>query len=143
MSGYVEYVFIAILVVLIFFMFRNSQKKRKDQAALQLKMVPGSEIMLTFGLYGTLVSIDEENNIAEVEIAPGTIVRVHRQTLGRVVEPVVADTQATASDTTTVASSTPTYSLNEDSAIPSSSEPDFGERIDTKHTSADPDKRDN
>jgi preprotein translocase subunit YajC len=36
--------------------------------------------------------VDEESNVAEVETSPGTIVRVHRQTLSRVVE----DTPTTA-----------------------------------------------
>jgi preprotein translocase subunit YajC len=149
MSGYVQYVFIAILIVLIFVMFRNSRKKRAEQQALQSKMQPGTEVMLTFGLYGTLVSIDEENNIAEVEVSPGNVVKVHRQTLGRVVEPVVADDAATSTtaggavgDAVVVepTESTSSYSLNEDHAIPSS-EPDFGERIDTTST-RDADKRD-
>jgi preprotein translocase subunit YajC len=148
MSGYVQYIFIAVLIVLIFVMFRNSRKKRAEQQALQSKMQPGTEVMLTFGLYGTLVSLDEENNIAEIEISPGTVVKVHRQTLGRVVEPVIADDTATsttvgAADTAVVepTQATSSYSLNEDHAIPSS-EPDFGERIDTNTTARDADKHD-
>ncbi|WP_423924167.1 preprotein translocase subunit YajC [Frigoribacterium sp. 2-23] len=84
-------IMVLLLVVLVFFMFRNKRKRDQQQADLQTKMVPGVEVMLTFGLYGTLVAIDEENNVAEVEIAPGSIVKVHRQTLGRVVEPVIAE----------------------------------------------------
>jgi len=84
-------IMIALLVVLVIFMFRNKKKRDAQQADLQAKLVPGVEVMLTFGLYGTVVSIDDETNVAEVEIAPGTVVKVHRQTLGRVVEPVVAD----------------------------------------------------
>lgn len=79
-------IMLAVLAVLIFFMFRNSRKRQKDQAELATKMVPGVEVMLSFGVYGTLRSIDEEQNIAEVEVAEGTVIRVHRQTLTRVVE---------------------------------------------------------
>lgn len=84
-------IMIALLVVLVIFMFRNKKKRDAQQADLQAKLVPGVEVMLTFGLYGTVVSIDDDTNVAEVEVAPGTIVKVHRQTLGRVVEPVVED----------------------------------------------------
>jgi preprotein translocase subunit YajC len=84
-------VMVLLLVVLVFFMFRNKRKRDRTQAELATKMVPGVEVMLTFGLYGTVVSIDDETNVAEVEVSPGTIVKVHRQTLGRVVEPVVVD----------------------------------------------------
>ena len=87
-------VMLAVLALLIFFMFRNSKKRKQSTAELQDKMVPGAEVMTNFGLFGTLVAIDEENNIAFLEIAAGTTVRVHRQTLARVVE----DDEALATD---------------------------------------------
>lgn len=124
---------LVLLVVLVFFIFRNRRKRQRDQAQLQTKMVPGVEIMLTFGLYGTLVSIDDENNVAEVEIAPGTVIKVHRQTLGRVVEPVVAQADESADDSGDTTS--PTYSLNEDNAITTDS-PEFGERLDSSATTS-------
>jgi preprotein translocase subunit YajC len=89
-------VMLAVLAVLVFFMFRNSRKRQKDQAELQTKMVPGAEVMTSFGLYGTLVDIDDDKVTADIEIAPGTIVRVHRQTLAKVVE----DTEVSDTDTT-------------------------------------------
>lgn len=84
-------VMLGVLAMLIFFMFRNSRKRKQEVEELQLKMVPGAEVMTNFGLFGTLVSIDEENNVATIETSPGSTVRVHRQTLARVVEdePVV------------------------------------------------------
>ncbi|WP_228511891.1 preprotein translocase subunit YajC [Clavibacter sp. VKM Ac-2872] len=81
----------AVLALLIFFMFRNSRKRQKDLAALQTQMVPGAEVMTASGVYGTLVSFDEENNLAYLEVAPGTVLKLHRQTIARVVEPTVAD----------------------------------------------------
>jgi preprotein translocase subunit YajC len=126
-------IMLVLLVVLVFFIFRNRHKRQREQADLQTKMVPGVEIMLTFGIYGTLVSIDEENNIAEVEIAPGTVIKVHRQTLGRVVEPVPATGDAETVVEPTEA--TATYSLNKDNAIQSPS-PEFGERIDRGATTS-------
>lgn len=86
-------IMLVILAAMIFFMFRSSKKRKAQAAELQTKMVPGSEVMLNFGLFGELREIDEERNEALVEVAPGVIVRVHRQTLARVVEeqPVVAD----------------------------------------------------
>lgn len=79
-------VMLAVLALLIFFMFRNSKKRKEEIAKLQDKMVPGAEIMTNFGLFGTLVSVDDENNVAVIETSPGVSVRVHRQTLARVVE---------------------------------------------------------
>jgi preprotein translocase subunit YajC len=80
----------AILAVLVFFMFRNSRNRKKQQEELQAKIVPGVEIMTNFGLFGTLLSIDEFSNVAEVETSPGNVVRVHRQTIAKVVPEVDA-----------------------------------------------------
>lgn len=87
-------IMLAVLALLVFFMFRNSRKRQKDTAALQSKMVAGAKVMTNFGLFGTIVSIDEEENKVALEIAPGTIVEIHRQTIARVVEPVADDEES-------------------------------------------------
>jgi preprotein translocase subunit YajC len=85
-------------------------------------MVPGAEVMTNFGLYGTLLSVDDDDNTALIETSPGHVVKVHRQVLARVVEPKTpetADVDAAGPE------------LNEDHAITvEPSEPEFGERID-------------
>ncbi len=111
-------ILIVLVVVLGFLMFRNSRKRRTEQEQLRTKMVPGAEVMTNFGLFGTLLSIDEESNIAEVETSPGTVLRVHRQTLARVVEPTEAQ---------------PTTTPEDDAAEPLG-EPEFGERTTTDAT---------
>ncbi|TFB76343.1 preprotein translocase subunit YajC [Cryobacterium glaciale] len=106
-------VMLAVLAVLVFFMFRNGRKRKKDQEALQATMVPGADVMTNFGMYGTIIAIDEEANKVELQIAPGVIVEIHRQTIARVVEPVVAeDLEDTDVD-----------------SIDSLNEPEFGQRV--------------
>ena len=90
-----------ILAVLIFFMFRNSRKRKAQQAELQDKMVPGADVMTNFGLFGTLVAIDEDSNEALIEVAPGTTLRVHRQVLARVVEDETTADESPADDADT------------------------------------------
>jgi len=94
-------VMLGVLALLIFFMFRNSRKRKQVLENLQDKMVPGAEVMTNFGLFGTLVSIDDESNVATIETSPGSTVRVHRQTLARVIEDDVieepADDETTSS----------------------------------------------
>lgn len=80
-------VLIAVFAVMIFFMFRNSRKRRKEQEEMQHKLLPGAEVMTSQGIFGVLVSLDEEKNEAIIETTPGTRIRLHRQTLTRVVEP--------------------------------------------------------
>jgi len=95
-------VLLALLAVMIFFMFRNSKKRKAEMEAAREKMVPGVEVMTNFGLFGTLLAIDEDTNVAQIETSPGTVVRVHRQTLSRVVEdtPTAEDTDADVLPTT-------------------------------------------
>ncbi len=125
--------------VLIFFMFRNSRKRKAQQAELQNLMVPGAEVMTNFGLFGKLTAIDEDAKIAEIEVSPGNVVRVHSQTLAKVIDPdaprSVEEAQARAEaelaeiEAAEQAASAP--ELNSDNAIPLD-DPAFGERIDPK-----------
>jgi len=111
-------VMVVILAVLIFFMFRSSRRRQKQQADLQKQVVPGATVMTNFGVYGTIVSIDEESNKVELETSPGHILTVHRQTIGRVeTSPEVAEPSTTTAD----ASETTTDTVDE--------KPQFGERI--------------
>lgn len=81
------YIILIFAVLLIGFMIFSSRRNRKRQAGLREAIVPGVEVMTNFGLFGKLLSVDEATNVAEIETTPGTIVRVHRQTLSKVVTP--------------------------------------------------------
>jgi len=111
---------IGIAGVLIVFMFLSSRRRRRDAEAQREKIVPGVEVMTSQGIFGTLLSIDQDKNEAIIETTPGTKLRVHSQTIAKVVEePVVEDETAAPS----------TMKLNESSVAPMS-EPEFGERTD-------------
>ncbi|WP_285116487.1 preprotein translocase subunit YajC [Leifsonia sp. fls2-241-R2A-40a] len=122
---------VVILAALVFFMFRNSRKRRREQEDTRSKMVPGAEVMTNFGLYGTLVSVDESDNTAMIETSPGHVVKVHRQVLARVVEPTVAEP---AGDDAATAAAAPGVELNQDHAITAdaadATAPEYGERVD-------------
>jgi preprotein translocase subunit YajC len=109
-----------LLAIVIIFMWRNSRKRRAEAEELQTKMVPGAEVMTQTGIFGTLVSINEETNEAIIETTPGTKLRVHRQVLARVVEPEVpvADDEPAAGR----------VKLNEDNAT-TMGDPQYGERV--------------
>ncbi|MEX1080195.1 MAG: preprotein translocase subunit YajC [Homoserinimonas sp.] len=117
--------FLIIVVValglFIFVQFRTAKKRRNEAAQLQEKMLPGTEIMTNYGLYGTIVTLDDETNIATIETTPGTVLRIHRQTILKVVEDdVVADETELANEDDAVVEPLP-----EDAAAP-----EFGERVD-------------
>lgn len=76
----------AVLAVLVFFMFRNGQKRKKAAAELQDQVVVGAHVMTTFGVYGTIKSIDTTDNIVILETSPKNTLKLHRQAVARVVE---------------------------------------------------------
>ncbi|MFC8683088.1 preprotein translocase subunit YajC [Microbacterium ureisolvens] len=88
-----NYGLIILLVVLLVFMFwssrRRMQKQKLEQEEKARQTVPGSEVLLQGGLYGTIVSYDADNldQPAIVELAPGVEIKVHSQAILRVVTP--------------------------------------------------------
>jgi preprotein translocase subunit YajC len=77
---------IAILAMLIYFMVRNSRKQRKTQEELAEKLKPGAEVMTSFGLFATVVELDDDTNVATLDVGKGVTIRVHRQTVSKVVD---------------------------------------------------------
>ena len=82
---------LAALLVFMFWSSRRRMKKQKEeQAAKARQTVPGAEVLLQGGLYGTIIEYDAEDldKPAIVELAPGFQVKVHSQAILRVVDPV-------------------------------------------------------
>lgn len=107
---------VAVLAVFVFMQFRSSKKRRADQETLRAKIVPGAQVMTQFGVYGTLLSIDADTNEALVETTPGTILRLHSQTILKVIEDETTD-EVEAADADAI-----------ESAEIDAAEPEFGER---------------
>lgn len=131
-----------VLVVFIAFFFfwtwRNNRKRRRDDEAKSAQLVKGVDVMTTFGLFGTVDSIDLENNKVVLETSPGNFVTVHRQAIGRIETP--ADTTADVDAASASSTSTTTNSATTNSAIAEANaaaqaqaagaadQPKFGER---------------
>jgi preprotein translocase subunit YajC len=65
---------IVIVVVFYFIAIRPQQARRKAQAAQMQAAGPGTEVMLTSGIFGTIVSKTDEHVF--VEIAPGVQIKI-------------------------------------------------------------------
>jgi preprotein translocase subunit YajC len=76
-----------ILIVLVFWLLviRPARKRQRDMSRVQASVDVGTEVMLGSGIYGTVVSAAEET--MELEVSPGTSIKVARQAVVRVVEP--------------------------------------------------------
>lgn len=78
---------LALAALLIFFLFNSRRKQKARAEQIKTGLVPGATVMTTFGVFGTVLSIDEESNQVTIESGPGTILRVHRQAIGQIDNP--------------------------------------------------------
>jgi preprotein translocase subunit YajC len=90
---FAQYGLIILLVLLLVFMFwssrRRMQKQKAEQEAKSRQTIPGAEVLMQGGLYGTIVEYDADDldKPALVSIAPGVEIKVHSQAILRVVNP--------------------------------------------------------
>lgn len=79
-------VMLLAMVLLLWLPMRRQKKAQAEMKTKQASMGPGTQVMTSFGLFGTLQEMDRENNKAVLEIAPGQLVTVHSQTVTTVVD---------------------------------------------------------
>jgi len=80
-----------LLIGVVFYLLimRPARTRQKKQAEMMAAIAPGTQIMTTAGVYGTVISMGDDD--AEIEIAPGVVIRVVKAAIGKVVEPEVPD----------------------------------------------------
>ncbi|HET7388924.1 MAG TPA: preprotein translocase subunit YajC [Nocardioidaceae bacterium] len=92
--------FVLIALVFWFLIVRPQRKRQQDMASTQASMTPGAEVMLGSGIYGRVTSLDEET--LQLEVSPGTTVKVARRAVVRVLDESSAnDPGSTDGDSTT------------------------------------------
>jgi preprotein translocase subunit YajC len=74
---------VLLLGVFYFLLIRPQQRRSKEQQALIRSIDVGDEIVMTSGIIGTIVDIDEDDDTLTVEIAPDTEIRILRAGVGR------------------------------------------------------------
>ena len=123
MDFFAQYGLLIVLALLLVSMFYSQRKRMAKQKAEQETMrrntVPGSEVLLQGGLYGHIVAYDPDNldQPAEIELAPGVVVRVHRQAILRVVTPIDGvDEESTLSDAPAIESIDPIDPIVDDAS---------------------------
>lgn len=79
-------IFPLLLIVLAFWflVIRPARKRQRDMARIQSSVQVGSEVMLGSGLFGTVAAVADDT--LQLEVAPGTTVKVARQAVVRVVD---------------------------------------------------------
>ena len=69
---------VAIFAIMYFFMIRPQQKRQKEIQSFQNSLTEGTAVVTSGGIYGTVKKIDLANNIIEIKIADGVVVRVDK-----------------------------------------------------------------
>ncbi|MDN5854014.1 MAG: preprotein translocase subunit YajC [Actinomycetia bacterium] len=75
--------FVLLALVFWFLVFRPARKRQRETMQTQASLEAGRRVMLTSGIFGDVVAVEDDT--VQVEIAPGTVISAHRQSIGRVV----------------------------------------------------------
>jgi preprotein translocase subunit YajC len=95
LAGFLPFVLLAGVFWLL--IVRPQRRRQRELASTQSTLGPGAQIMLGSGIFGTVASLDEET--VQVEVAPGTVVKVARQAVARVIDnPYQVDTRDISED---------------------------------------------
>lgn len=87
---------VAIAAIFWLLIIRPASRQRKQVAELQSQLSVGDDVMLTSGIFGTIVGSSEET--LELEIAPGVVIEVVRGAVSSVRREVGSDAAGTAED---------------------------------------------
>jgi preprotein translocase subunit YajC len=74
---------ILIVGVGYFLMIRPQQRKMRAQRELLNQLEVGDEVVTAAGIFGSIIDIDDNDDVLTVEIAPGTNVRMLRGGISR------------------------------------------------------------
>lgn len=72
-----------IAVVFYFLMIRPAKAKQRKQAETLASLEPGTDIMTTAGLFGTVVASTTDE--VSVEVAPGVVIRMIPAAVAKVI----------------------------------------------------------
>jgi preprotein translocase subunit YajC len=126
---------VVMVVVIAFFFFwswRGNRKRQRAEAEKSSQLVKGVEIMTNSGIFGTVESVDLENNKVVLETSPGNFLTIHRQAISRIETPAEASVDAApAESTATTASAIDAANADAQAQAAQAAEqqPEFGERV--------------
>ncbi len=98
-------IMLAVFGIFIFMMFRRNKKAQKQMQQQQSQMAPGVEVMTSYGLFGTVVALDEAENKVVLELSPGNQATVHRQSVTKIVTPPEEDDAVVPDDASSLTDS--------------------------------------
>lgn len=74
---------VALVLIFWFMVIRPQQRQRREMQTMLNELSVGADVMLTSGIFGRVVQIDDD--ALHVQVAEGTVVRVIRGAVARVI----------------------------------------------------------
>ncbi|GAA4155465.1 hypothetical protein GCM10022286_04450 [Gryllotalpicola daejeonensis] len=129
---------IVMVVIIGFFFFwswRGNRKRQAAEAEKSAQLVKGVEVMTNAGIFGTVESVDLENNKVVLETSPGNFLTVHRQAISRIETPAESSVDSASTDAAGTATSASAIDAanaeaHAQAANTADQKPAFGERVD-------------
>jgi len=78
---------VAIVALFWFMVIRPQQRRQKEVLRLQQSIEVGQRVMMSSGIFGTVVSLTDDR--ARLEIAPGSQIEIARAAIAKVDEPLL------------------------------------------------------
>lgn len=90
MNSLLPLVLIGVMIIGFYFLVLRPAKRRQVEAQKTISQVePGSEIMTTAGIYGTVVAVDDDT--VDLEVAPGVTIKYARAAVARILNDETTD----------------------------------------------------
>jgi preprotein translocase subunit YajC len=89
---------IAIALVFWLLIIRPQSRRQRELRAMQSSLSVGDEVVLTSGIHGVVRGVDDD--VVQVEVATGVIIRVARAAVGIVIPPGIDDVPNTGEQET-------------------------------------------
>ena len=77
-------IIVALFAAMWLFLIRPQRRRQVEQSRMQDTLADGDEILTAGGIHGTVRAIEDE--VVQVEIAPGTIIRLDRRAVAAVLQ---------------------------------------------------------
>lgn len=83
----IQILLIVAVAALLVFMLLNARKQKAQRERLASNLKVGAKVMTGFGVFGTIVDVDDDGTKLTIETTPGTQLIVHKQAIGQILPP--------------------------------------------------------
>jgi preprotein translocase subunit YajC len=79
-----QLLFLAVIAVFLVWTLSRGRRQQRETQMTQSRVHPGAEVMMSSGVYGTVVEVEEDGTL-RLETSPGIVSRWDRRAVARIV----------------------------------------------------------